>query len=299
MYSKRPFVCNRPQGPYKMLNESRTSMEISTEQMIGQGNTSEIYRVDDGKILKLFRSGFSRGIVEREYQNHIAAQKVLACVPLAYEMVEVRDRLGIVYEEIQGKDLLKVMTTSVGKINEYARRLAHYHLDIQKPVAESMPAVKDKLEEDLNAVELLPAETKEFIRNYLHQLPDGDALCHFDFHPGNIMLRDDQPVFLDWMTACRGDACADVARTSILLKNGNVPHAPWLVRKLISAFQHHMYKIYIKEYLLISKRTIEDIHAWELPVAAARLREWISEKEKQTLLRVVREQCEKIARGAV
>lgn len=34
-----------------------SQMEVKKEKMIGQGNTAEIYRVDDNKILKLFRSG--------------------------------------------------------------------------------------------------------------------------------------------------------------------------------------------------------------------------------------------------
>ena len=34
-------------------------MEIEKKKMIGQGNTAEIYRLDDNKILKLFRSGLN------------------------------------------------------------------------------------------------------------------------------------------------------------------------------------------------------------------------------------------------
>lgn len=64
------------------------------------------------------------------------------------------------------------------------------------------------------------------------------------------------------MTACRGDACADVARTCIMLKYGGVEHAPWIMKKLISITQHRIYKVYIKEYLMISNRRIEDINRW-------------------------------------
>ena len=79
-------------------------MEIEKKKMIGQGNTAEIYRLDDNKILKLFRSGLNKGIIEREYQNGITVQKLLDCVPKVYEMVEVNGRHGIIYEEIKGTD---------------------------------------------------------------------------------------------------------------------------------------------------------------------------------------------------
>ncbi len=50
---------------------------------------------------------------------------------------------------------------------------------------------------------------------------------------------------------------------------------------------------------VLSKRSIEEIKKWELPVAAARLREWISEKEKQALLNIVKmyNGCQNIEKG--
>ncbi len=34
---------------------------------VAQGNTAEIYQVDETKILKLYRSGFPKFLCEREY----------------------------------------------------------------------------------------------------------------------------------------------------------------------------------------------------------------------------------------
>ena len=263
-------------------------MKINKEQMIGQGNTAEIYRLDDNKILKLFRSGLNKDIVENEYKNNIIIQNILDCVPKVYEMIEKDDRYGIIYEEIKGNDMLKIMIGSVWKINHYAKKLAHYHLFIQKPVMDNLYTVKEKLEADISCVDILSEEVKQMIRNYLNQLPEGKELCHFDFHPGNVMItNNNKEMILDWMTACRGDACADVARTCLLLKYGEVSHAPWIMRIVLKTVQHHIYKIYIKEYLKISNRNIADINRWELPVAAARLREWIPENEKKILLQLV------------
>ena len=151
-----------------------------------------------------------------------------------------------------------------------------------------MCTVKEKLEDDLNSVDVLSDEKKEIIRKYLLQLPEGKALCHFDFHPGNIINK---AVIVDWMTACQGDVCADVARTSIMLKYGEVANASWMIKKLISIFQHRLYKIYLKEYLMILKRKMEDIIRWGLPVAAARLRESIPENEKQVLIQLINDHC--------
>lgn len=269
-------------------------MEVCKDNMIGQGNTAEIYQLDDNKILKLFRNGLGQSIIEKEYQNSVSVMKILDCVPKVYEMVDVNDRTGIIYQKITGTDLLKIMTTSIWKINAYSKKFAHYHLYIQKPVKDNMCTVKEKLIDDLNNVHELSDKNLKKIQRYLEQLPEGNDLCHFDFHPGNIMISDKNAFFLDWMTACKGDVCADVARTCILLKYGEVAHAPWIMKKIISIFQHHIYKIYVKEYLKISKKSMDDITQWELPVAAARLREWITDHEKQVLIQLINDQCDKI-----
>lgn len=38
-------------------------MEINKEKMIGQGNTAEIYNIDEKKVLKLFRTGLPKEVV--------------------------------------------------------------------------------------------------------------------------------------------------------------------------------------------------------------------------------------------
>ena len=52
----------------------------------------------------------------------------------------------------------------------------------------------------------------------IEALADGDCLLHGDFHPGNVMVNeDDQLVLIAMMNVCRGPAIYDVARTCFLL----------------------------------------------------------------------------------
>ena len=48
-------------------------------------------------------------------------------------------------------------------------------------------------------------------------MPKHNKLCHGDFNPKNIILRDDGTAFiLDWAHATQGNASADAARTYLL-----------------------------------------------------------------------------------
>lgn len=55
------------------------------------------------------------------------------------------------------------------------------------------------------------------------RLADGDALCHGDFHPGNILLSREGAVIIDFMNICSGVFLYDVARTVYLVEYTPVP----------------------------------------------------------------------------
>ena len=259
-------------------------MNLEDYQLIGRGNTAEIYHIGNKKVLKLFHAGFNKEAVKIEYQNSKLVQENLDCVPRVYEMVEVEGRDGIIYEEICGKDMLQMMLRAPLRISKKSKEFARYHYSIHKKVKEPLITVKEKLNYDIAGSEILTEETKTILKQYINTLPDGDCLCHFDFHPGNVMIVDGKAVFLDWMTGCKGDICADVARTSLLLKYGQIEHAPILVQKLLSLGKRSIRKNYCKEYMALAGITAEDISKWEVPIAAARLQECIPDKERKILL---------------
>src|SRR3546814_7594415 len=57
----------------------------------------------------------------------------------------------------------------------------------------------------------------------LDALPDGDRLCHGDYHPGNVIETAGGPVVIDWPAVTRGHPDADYARTLLLLRLGEPP----------------------------------------------------------------------------
>ncbi|MDE6303015.1 MAG: aminoglycoside phosphotransferase family protein, partial [Clostridia bacterium] len=129
---------------------------------------------------------------------------------------------------------------------------------------------------------------------YINTLSDGNALCHFDFHPGNVMIKDGEFCVIDWMTACNGNAVADAARTYLLLSYGELLYASLIVKLIAHIVEKHIGRIYLREYKKLTGTSDEEIKKWLLPLAAARLIEWIPKNEKKKLLKFVRKQLTKI-----
>ncbi|HLF73012.1 MAG TPA: aminoglycoside phosphotransferase family protein [Anaerolineales bacterium] len=116
-----------------------------------------------------------------------------------------------------------------------------------------------------------------FVLDSLEPLPDGDRLCHGDFHPANIILTGRGPVIIDWMDATRGHPLADVA--------GLPESLP--ARLMVRSFRGIIRREYLRRYFRDQPTERKLLQAWLPILAAARLSEVIPE-ERGTLLSIVR-----------
>ena len=272
-----------------MLMEKAEIIDNNTEfKLLAQGITAEVYLYGNGKILKLFRENMPIEPITAEYKKAELISSDLHNVPKAYKIIEYRGRFGIVYEKIDGSDMISAMLKGIGRVKEYSKQLARIHFELHSHKTDVGCYVKSKLGLDVEGASFLSKAEKEKVKSYLQALPDRNELLHFDFHPGNILISGGEPIVIDWMTACTGDRCADAARTCLLLQYGELGYANFIVRKAARVFEKYIGKIYIEEYKRISGVSQEDIDRWLLPVAAGRLREWVTDGERKRLLRLVR-----------
>ena len=263
-------------------------------QMIGQGNTAEIYLYDNTKILKLFREGMPLESIWGEYKIVKAIRTERINVPEAYSIVSYKARYGILYERITGQDMIKDMFSKRCKIKESAKSLALLHSEIHKINMAIGRDVKEKLSFCIDRAVELTALEKHKIKTFLNALPGGNSLCHFDFHPGNVMVQDGAFYIIDWMTACTGDKNADVARTFLLFQFGQMRYANPFFKAAAQTLKKYIGNVYYREYKRISGISDRDMEPWILPVAAARLTEWITGSERKKLLKLIRERLKQL-----
>ena len=249
-------------------------------KLICQGNTAEVFLYDETKILKLFRNDFPLEIIETEFNVAKQISSDLVFVPKVFGLVEYKDRWGILYEKINGKDMIAEMFRKPYKIGFYSKALANTHAKIHNSTPELNFDIKDELLNNINASTDLSEQEKAKIAAYIKTLPDGKALCHFDFHPGNVMIKSNDFYVIDWMTACNGNAASDVARTFLLLRYGELLYANLFVKVIAHIVEKHIGKVYLRQYKKLTGITDAEIRKWLLPIAAARLIEWIPKSEK-------------------
>lgn len=249
-------------------------MNRTLSQHIAKGRTAEVYPWEPGYVLKLYYDWCPRDWVD--YEAYIAHAVYEAGVPIpgATEIVEVNERRGLVYERIEGISMLQDMNARPWTIFRHARALADLHVRIGRQSIQGLPSYKERLQFDIGQSQHLDVPIRERILERLQHLPDGDNLCHGDFHPGNVMITSEGPVVIDWMTACAGSPWLDMARTHMILSvgakaAGDQVHP--IIRMIIRLYRD----LYVCRYRALMPGTANDMKRWLPIVAAARLNEEI------------------------
>jgi len=252
------------------------------EKLIARGRTAEVLAWQNQQVLKLFYDGMPTDLIEREVR---AARLVSATglpTPKLLGELTLDGRRGLIYDRVAGKSFLAMLGTRPWSCVRYARQFAELHAAIHRQRGAGLPPLKAGVENTIRSIKGLLPHLRSVALDRLACLPDGETLCHFDFHPEQVMMTAAGLVVLDWMTAYAGQPSADVARTIVLLRFGPVLDASWLMQQLVNLLRGIFFRAYLHHYLELNPTvTAAAIDAWLPVVAVARLAEGIpGEKDR-------------------
>jgi len=263
-------------------------------KIIASGRTAELLEYGEGTVLKLLRDGFPPHEADDEFALSKLIYEAGVPCPKPYEVVDLHNRRGIVYERVIGDTMLRTIAKQPWRTRNEAKRMAHAHAETHKRSVDGLPSQKKMLEWRIRAAPYLADGEKDRIVKYLHALPDGSQLCHGDYHPDNVMCGD-RFFVIDWMNAVSGNAAGDVARSVLLLRFGTLPDdMPALLRSFFSFARSRMLSRYEAAYRKETGMLREEIEAWMLPYAAARLVEGVPEAEKIRIVSYIKNRLDQL-----
>jgi aminoglycoside phosphotransferase (APT) family kinase protein len=258
------------------------------EPPIAVGRTAEVHPFGEGKVLKLFLPAIPQLWIDKEVDTGKYIQDARLPVPKVYERMKVNDREGIVYERIEGPSLLNQLATKPWKVVQFARLQARLHAQVHEvPAPPHLETQREWATGGIPTSDKLPKDIKESVLHLLNSMPDGNQLCHGDFHPGNIIVTKQGPVIIDWMTASRGVAEGDVARTAIILESAKAPEGTpmrWLLEWIRKLFLSN----YLKTYFQLHPVDEKSFYAWRAIMAANFLVDVSLPEEEANLMDIIK-----------
>ena len=240
------------------------------DQIVGHGLSSEVFRHGPEHVLKLYKSPSDPNAIANEFR---AARRAYACglsVPKAVEIVERDGRTGIVFEAVQGRNLLRTYQRRPLAFLVALGNLAELHGAINAQDGSDLPSQHETLRMQITQARISDFAKREALRAF-QNLPSGDRLCHGDLHPENVVCSSQGLCVIDWQKAARGNPAGDVARTAVLLRYGRLKIGRLGRYVPLDAIRAAITGFYIQRYCLRTGANRSEIRAWQLPVLAARL----------------------------
>lgn len=208
-------------------------VEVQVGKRIGNGRAAEVFEFGEGRVIKVWREPGREASRARE----LAAQQAVSAAGVAAPQVlgehQVDGRCGLIMERIDGVDGLTAAMRSPWKIWSIASSFGRLHRQLgEVPAPPSLPTFEDRTRAIVTHPQF-PEQYRARLLSLLEKAPTGSALCHMDFHPGNVMQTAKGPVVIDFANCQIGHPLADHLQSLLLLEVGVPAEVGWWERVLL------------------------------------------------------------------
>lgn len=232
------------------IRQAYRPFSIAGLEMIGSGLCGEVYRVDQETILKLYRPRKDIAMILKEKDNAKKAFVLGIPTAISFDIVQVGDRLGILFELLKAKDLISTMKADPEHVEDYAVLFAQLAKKVHAidGTGSKLPRKLDDYWDFYARSTWLSAEEKITVKEILEALPDATTLIHGDFHPGNSMLTADGLMFIDMGDVSLGSPYNDLAQIYSFYYRDEPKGLIDSVTKIDSEHRHRFYHAFMDEY---------------------------------------------------
>jgi aminoglycoside phosphotransferase (APT) family kinase protein len=229
--------------------------------IFGSGKAAEVFEFGSD-ALKLYKPAAPKRSAFREAATLALVESFGLPAPQVRGVRQIEGRWGIVMTRAEGPSFAETMRRQPDLVAEYLKRMALLQQRVHSHHATQLGSLKMRLEANIRQATALGETQKNALSNRLAGMPDGDRLCHGDFHPLNLLGPPGHETLVDWLDATRGDPAADVCRSYVLIRR--------MAPQIAAA--------YVDAYVAVSDESPERISSWLPFVAAARLAEGVPEE---------------------
>lgn len=188
---------------------------MKLDNIIAVRTSKTIYR-DGDRAVKVFDENYSKADILNEALNQARIEETGLPVPQVLEVTKVDGKWAIITTFIEGKTLATLMEEHPEKTDEYLALLVDIQLQMHAKTSPLLTKLKDKMNRKISQADL-DATCRYELHTRLAGMPKHDKVCHGDFNPSNIIIKEDGTAYiLDWSHATQGNASADAARTYLL-----------------------------------------------------------------------------------
>lgn len=195
-------------GFTEMMDISKAYRKLSVEgcEVIGEGANGIVYRTDPDTIVKVYKNPDSLDEIHNE--RELARKAFVMGIPTAipYDVVQVGDLYGSVFELLDAKSFAKLLNEGVS-VEELAKESVAILKTIHATMLKDGELPSKKKEAMVWAeydVSQLPEEIGAKLLKLFNDIPETNNMLHGDFHIKNIMQQNGENLLIDMDTLSMG-----------------------------------------------------------------------------------------------
>ena len=211
-------------GFSKIMNISKAlrKIDLTKCEKIGFGGNGAVYRVSEDEIVKVNFNPETYAGLDMELTK--AKEAFLLGIPTAisFDLVDCGDgKKGVVYETIKSRTLGETIQNNPDRMEELTEKYVQ-QLNLLHSTRSENPifgSAKDNYRNQVeNASKFLTPEEGEMLKMVLDALPeDSETLVHCDAHPKNIMIQNDEMLWIDMEQISYGHPIYDLISIAVVL----------------------------------------------------------------------------------
>ncbi len=233
----------------------RKYKEMSVEgcPIVGHGAKGDVYRIDDELVIKVYNENNTYADVEREIDLCKKAFVMGMPTVISFGIVAVGKRYGAMFELVNSPSVSRYIATDPSRVDYYAKMMANVAHSIHDIDADEgvFPDANDTLRSWVNeGIAYIDEELAGRILRLIDALPPNLHLVHGDFHTGNVLMQESEPMIVDLDRLCTGHPILDLS-TLYMGYVANGEEDPEETRKFMGFSKEtarQFYDSFMKEY---------------------------------------------------
>ncbi|MCR5672775.1 MAG: HD domain-containing protein [Lachnospiraceae bacterium] len=190
--------------------------EVSMEgcRLIGQGEKGDVYRYDDELIIKVYKENNTYKDVEREIALCRKAFVMGLPTPISFGIVAVGNRYGAMFELVDSYAVSRYIASDSEKVGKFAKLMSDMAKKLHDTEADddSFPEASNLVKKWVNeGLGIVDEPLAKKIIALIDALPETKHLVHGDFHTGNVIIQNDEPLIIDLDHLSTGHPIVDLS----------------------------------------------------------------------------------------
>jgi len=238
-------------------------------ELVGRGAQAAVYAREDIAV-KVYNPGYGKEHVFYEAAMMGFVEAAGLATPRPIEVLSVAGQMCLKMSRVTGQSFNTVFAGDLGRARELTDDLVRLQMEIHGKQITLPISLKYRLRDRLRFNLNLDPARRQALLALCDRMPDGDALCHGDFHGANILVDNGAYGVIDWIEVAKGDALVDASHSYMTI---GISSREWA-------------ELYLERYCAASGAEREDILRW-LPVQAGSLYGLIPDKFSPLLLQIM------------